>query len=72
VTPGGFLADTALPVLRTLKINGYLLYYPRRLAKRLNGSGSLTPERTDTLRATLAERFPPWPGAPMFFRGPVR
>jgi Nuclease-related domain len=36
VAPEGLLADVGLPVLRTLKINGYRLYYAKGLAKRLN------------------------------------
>ena len=59
VAPGGVLADSGLPVLRTLKINGYPLYYPRRLAKRLNSPGSLSREQTRRLHARLAERLPP-------------
>jgi nuclease-like protein len=59
VAPEGFLADSGLPVLRTLKIKGYPLYYPRRLAKRLNRSGPLTPEQTRQIHAALAERLTP-------------
>ncbi len=59
VAPEGFMADSGLPVLRTLKINGYPLYYPRRLARRLNHPGQLTPEQTCQIRATLAERLAP-------------
>jgi hypothetical protein len=58
VTPEGLLADSGLPLLRTLKINGYPLFYPRRLAKQLNASGPLMPERARTLTAQLAQRFP--------------
>jgi Nuclease-related domain len=56
VAPEGFLADSGLPVLRTLEINGYRLYYPRRLAKRLNSSGPLTTAWARDLHAALAER----------------
>ncbi|HEX4188820.1 MAG TPA: nuclease-related domain-containing protein [Solirubrobacteraceae bacterium] len=58
VTPEGFLADSGLPLLRTLKLGGYPLYYPRRLAKRLNQSGTLEPDRAARLQAELAERLP--------------
>jgi Nuclease-related domain len=58
VTPEGFLADVGLPVLRTLKINGCQLYYPRRIARRLNRPGALTPERALAVRAELARRLP--------------
>jgi len=57
VAPDGFMADSGLPVLRTLKINGYPLYYPRRLAKRLNRSGPLTREQVREMHAALAERL---------------
>jgi hypothetical protein len=53
------MAESGLPVLRTLKINGYPLYYPRRLARSLNRSGPLTPERAREVRAALAERLAP-------------
>jgi hypothetical protein len=46
-------------VLRTLKIKGYPLYYPRRLAKRLNRSGPLTPEQARQIHAALAEGLAP-------------
>jgi hypothetical protein len=59
VAPEGVLADSGLPVLRTLKINGYPLYYPRRLAKRLNRAGPLTPEHVSRIHADLAQKLPP-------------
>jgi hypothetical protein len=55
---GGFRADSGLPVLRTLEINGYRLFYLRRLAKCLNSSGPLIAARARDLHAALAERFP--------------
>ena len=58
VAPEGFLSDSGLPVLRTLVISGYPLYYPRRLVKRLNSSGPLTPEQARDVHAVLAEVFP--------------
>jgi Nuclease-related domain len=58
VAPEGFLAESGLPVLQTLKINGYPLYYPRRLVKRLNRAGPLTPARAQILQAELAQRLP--------------
>jgi hypothetical protein len=59
VVPEGFLADSGLPLLRTLKINGYPLYYPRRLARRLNRSGRLTRGQARDLHAALVERLAP-------------
>ena len=59
VAPEGLLADVGLPLLRTLKINGYPLYYPKRLAKRLNRDGPITPHRAQRLQAELDRRLPP-------------
>jgi hypothetical protein len=59
VAPEGFLADSGLPVVRTLKINGYPLYYPKRLARRLNQRGPLTAERAKKLQAELDRRLAP-------------
>jgi hypothetical protein len=59
VAPEGLLADVGLPLLRTLKINGCYLYYPRKLARRLNRSGPLSPELALTIRAELARCLPP-------------
>jgi hypothetical protein len=58
VQPAGVLADIGLPLLRTLQIDGCRLYYPRRLARRLNRSGPLTPQRAIAIRAELARRLP--------------
>ena len=58
VAPEGFLADSGLPLVRTLKLNGYPLYYPRRLAKHLNEQGTLTQDRAALLQAELAKRLP--------------
>ncbi|TMK24453.1 MAG: NERD domain-containing protein [Actinobacteria bacterium] len=58
VTPEGILADVGLPLLRTLKINGCPLYYPRRLARRLNRPGPVTSERALVIRGELAKRLP--------------
>jgi Nuclease-related domain len=57
--PEGFMADSGLPVLRTLNIKGYPLYYPRRLAKRLHRRGTLTPEQARRIHAHLAASLPP-------------
>jgi hypothetical protein len=59
VAPEGFMADSGLPVLRTLRIKGYPLYYPRRLARHLNRSGPLTPEQARQIHVALAERLAP-------------
>jgi hypothetical protein len=59
VPPEGFMADSGLPVLRTLKIKDYPLYYPRRLARRLNRRGGLTPDQARRTHAYLAECLRP-------------
>jgi hypothetical protein len=59
VAPEGLLSDVGLPVLRTLRINGYPLYYPRRLARQLNRPGPLSPDRARALRNELCARLPP-------------
>lgn len=59
VAPEGLFADIGLPVVRTLKIDGFPLYYLRRLAKQLNRSGPLTLEQAARIRDELAQRLPP-------------
>jgi hypothetical protein len=59
VAPEGLLADVGLPLLRTLKINGCRLYYPRKLARRLNRPGPLGAEQAVAIRAELARCLPP-------------
>ena len=54
VAPEGLLADVGLPLLRTLKINGCQVYYPRKLARRLNRAGPVSAERALAIRAELA------------------
>jgi hypothetical protein len=59
VTPEGFLADVGLPMLRTLSVNGCQICYPRKLARRLNRAGPLSPERALAIRAELSRCLPP-------------
>ncbi len=59
LTPEGLLADSGLPVLRTLRVEGYPLYYPRRLAKRLNQDGPVSAERAERIHRSLAEVLTP-------------
>jgi hypothetical protein len=58
VAPEGRFADVGLPMLRTMKIKDYPLYYPRRLAKRLNRPGPLARQDARRLRDELAGRLP--------------
>jgi hypothetical protein len=57
LAPEGLLADSGLPVLRTLKINGLPLYYPRRLTKHLNRPGPISPDHAIEIATTLADRL---------------
>ncbi len=59
LAPEGMFSDIGLPIIRTLKLKGIPLYYPRRLAKRLNQSGPLTPEQMRHTCAELALLLPP-------------
>lgn len=59
VAPEGLFADVGLPIMRTLRINGFPLYSARRLAKQLNQAGSVDPEQIARVCAELAERLPP-------------
>jgi hypothetical protein len=36
VNPDGQAGGSGMPLLRTLSVDGFALYYPRRLSKRLN------------------------------------
>jgi len=58
VVPEGLLADTDLPLLRTLSINGYPLFYPRKLGKQLRKPGPLRPDETAPILGELAAKFP--------------
>jgi hypothetical protein len=59
VAPAGLLSDVGLPIVRTLKVDGYAVYYPRRLARRLKRRGLLTAETANSLHTELAKRLPP-------------
>jgi nuclease-like protein len=58
VAAPGLRSDAGLPLLRTLRIEGYPLYHPRRLARRLNSAGPLSATRAREIHAQLAERLP--------------
>lgn len=59
VNPKGQSGGSAIPLLRTLSIDGLPLYYPRRLAKRLNRAGDLGADEAFALAKTLGGMFPP-------------
>ena len=58
IAPEGLLAESGLPAIRTLQVNGYSLLYPKRVAKRLNQPGALSADQIHSVAAILAERFP--------------
>jgi hypothetical protein len=51
--------DNGLPLLRTWTINGYPLFHPRQLTRRLNSAGTLTARRADEIAAILGSHFLP-------------
>jgi hypothetical protein len=53
------MADSGLPVARTLTVNGYRRCSPRRVAKRLNRPGLLSTETARSIAVALAGQFPP-------------
>jgi hypothetical protein len=59
VAPEGMLSESGLPLLRTLSINGYRLYFPLRLGKVLRRPGPLSPTRIESLHSLFAKAFPP-------------
>lgn len=58
LNPAGQPGGSGLPLWPTLKIDGFPLYYPRRLSKRLNRSGPLDAEKISVLAEALVELFP--------------
>ncbi len=58
LNPAGRSGGSGLPLVRTLSIAGFPLYYPRRLSKRLNRSGPLDTEKISVLAEALVELFP--------------
>jgi len=59
VNPDGQAGGSGIPTFRTLKVDGFPLYYPRRLAKRLNQPGEINDEQRQSLVDLLVQRFPP-------------
>ena len=59
VNPDGQAGGSGIPLLRTLSVDGFPLYYPRRLSKRLDRPGPLSPEQASVLAEALVELFPP-------------
>jgi hypothetical protein len=58
LNPAGQAGGSGLPLWRTLSIDGFPLYYPRRLSKRLKQDGALEQGRREEVAALLAARLP--------------
>lgn len=59
LNPAGRSGASGLPLIRTLSINGFPLFYPRKLSKRLNSPGALTTESRREVAELLAAALPP-------------
>lgn len=57
LNPAGQASGSGLPLLRTHEIDGFPLFYPRKLSKRLNQAGPLTPQSRQEVAAILAAAF---------------
>jgi hypothetical protein len=58
INPDGQAGGSGIPLLRTLSIDGFALFYPRKLSKCLNRAGPLDEERIVVLTEALVELFP--------------
>ena len=58
LNPKGQAGGSGLPLFRTLSINGFQLFYPRKLSKHLNSPGPLTEEAHREVVELLAHAFP--------------
>lgn len=58
LNPAGQASGTGLPLLRTLSIEGFQLFHPRKLSKRLNAPGALTARSRQEVAAMLARALP--------------
>ncbi|HKZ15060.1 MAG TPA: nuclease-related domain-containing protein [Solirubrobacterales bacterium] len=59
INPDGQAGGSGLPLLRTLVIEGFPLFYPRKLSKHLIRSGPIDAEQRAVLAEALVELFPP-------------
>lgn len=58
INPDGQAGGSGIPLLRTLEIDGFPLFYPRRLSKQLKRPGPLGAEQIAVLAEVLVELFP--------------
>ncbi len=59
LNPAGQPGGSGLPLFGTPSINGFPLFYPRKLTKRLNAPGELTTESRREVAELLARALPP-------------
>ena len=59
LNPAGQSGGSGLPLFGTLSIDGFPLFYPRKLSKRLNAPGALTAESRREVAELLAHALPP-------------
>lgn len=59
VNPDGQAGGSGIPLLGTLSVEGFALYHPRRLSKRLKRDGPLSRDEIAVLAEALVELFPP-------------
>lgn len=62
LNPADQPSGSGLPLFRTLSIDGFPLFYPRKLSKRLNASGALTEDSRREVAELLAYALPPAAG----------
>jgi hypothetical protein len=58
VNPDGQAGGSGIPLLRTLEVGGFPLFYPRRLSKHLNRDGPIGRDQIAVLAEALVELFP--------------
>jgi hypothetical protein len=58
VNPDGQAGGSGIPLLRTPEIDGFRLFYPRKLSKHLNRPGPLDAEEIAVLSEALVELLP--------------
>jgi hypothetical protein len=58
VNPDGQTGGSGIPLLRTLEVGGFPLFYPRRLSRHLNRDGPIGRDQIAVLAEALAELFP--------------
>jgi hypothetical protein len=58
INPGGQASGSGIPLFGTMSINGFPVFNPRKLSKRLNQPGELGTDEIAVLTEALAELLP--------------